>query len=300
MDLTQVLARGEALGLSLPFVLAGKLSLKAKATIPLGKLRDVKAYVFHGEATLKGAHVAGVDLGRLMARLDLENGILELSRLKGQLVNMPAGGLKNRSRPTDEFPDEGTLPAGGFRGRLRAELSPLGKLTAHLEGNALPLGEIAAPALPKPTPLGGLVDVHLDAGGDLEHATDPKAWTLDGQIDSHQITYREATLDAVAATVALKEGRFEVSELSATLEGQPLKAKAGVTLEALSVRGDARRERLGPGEAPGPDSGRAATVAGGRPAHRRGRGQWRSPAAPSRESRERHARSFSNRTGDVG
>ncbi len=231
VDLTQVLARGEALGLSLPFVLAGKLSLKASATIPLGKLRDVKAYVFHGEATLKGAHVAGVDLGRLTARLDLENGILELSQLKGQLVNMPSGGLKNRPQPTVDIADEGPLPAGGFRGRLRAELSPLGKLTAHLEGNALPLGEIAAPALPKPTPLGGLVDLNLDVSGDLERATDPKSWMLDGRIDSREITYREATLDAIVATVTLQQGRFEVSDLSATLAGEPLKAKVGVTLE---------------------------------------------------------------------
>lgn len=244
VDLTQILARADALGVHLPFVLAGRLSLKARATIPLGTLRDVSAYAFHGEATLEAAHVAGVDLGRLTARLALEEGVLELSQLKGQFVDMPAGGLTNRPAPTAEIPDQGPLPPGGFRGRLRAELSPPGRLEARLEGDALPLGELAAPALPRPTPLGGLVDVVLDIGGGLEHASDPRAWTLEGRIASRRITYREATLDAVAADLALREGRFEVAELSATLAGRPLAVRAGIALEApypfeatLDVRG---------------------------------------------------------------
>ena len=80
--------------------MAGKLSLKAKATIPLGHLADIKDYTIRGEATLKGATIDAVDLGRLSARFALVKGVLDLDDLSGQLVERPSGdGAKTRSGP---------------------------------------------------------------------------------------------------------------------------------------------------------------------------------------------------------
>ncbi len=232
VDLTKVLARGEAVGIHLPFVLAGKLSLKASATIPLRSLRDLKAYVFHGQLTLVEAHLDGIDLGRLTATLDLEDGLLELSHLKGQLVDLPDGGLKKRSEPTADFPDDGPLPEGGFRGRLRARLSPPGPLDASIEGHQLPLGELAAPALPRPTPLSGIIDINAQAKADMSRLSDLSAWTVNARIESQAIAYENARLDAVETRLTLEDSRLDMERLSATLAGQPLRAHASLRLSA--------------------------------------------------------------------
>jgi translocation and assembly module TamB len=244
VDLTQVLSKADALGLHLPFVVAGNLSLRARATIPLGALRDVKSYAFHGEATLKGANLAGVDIGHAVARLDLEDGVLELSDFRGRLVERPSGGLADLPEPTDPVPKEGPLPPGGFRGRLLAQVAPLGPLTAHFEANALPLAELAAPAFPRPTPVSGEADVAADLAGDLARAGDPAAWAFDARLAGRGLTYRGATLDDLAATVGVRESRLEVRGLSARLGGRPLEAGGSVGLAAphpfearLSVEG---------------------------------------------------------------
>ena len=89
------------------------------------------------------------------------------------------------------------MPPGGFRGTVHAELSPPGKLTAHFEGQALPVGELAAPALPKPTPLSGLLTFDLDAKGDIAERLRPEAWDVSGHARSERITYLKTTLDAL-------------------------------------------------------------------------------------------------------
>ncbi|MBX6314140.1 MAG: hypothetical protein IRY99_14675, partial [Isosphaeraceae bacterium] len=230
VELTQILARVEAMGLHLPFPAAGRLSLNAKLTIPLGKLRDLKAYTIQGDATLASAHIAGIDFGHLMARVDLKDGVLELQHLKGRLVDQPGGGITQRPEPTEPLPDEGPLPPGGFRAQLRAELSPPGRLTARFEGDELPLGELAAPALPHPTPLSGLVTLNATAEADVGALADPKTWAASGRIESRRISYRETTLDAVSTAFTVKEGRLEVADLSAQLAGKPLSGRLGVAL----------------------------------------------------------------------
>ena len=230
VDLTQVLSKADALGIHLPFVAAGKLSLKAQATIPLGSLKDVKSYAFHGEATLTSAHVAGVDLGRLTARLDLEDGVLELSKFHGQFVELPAGGLTNKPPETDPIPEEGPLPPGGFRGHLRAELSPMGPLVAKFEGRDVPLGEVLAPILPKPTPISGLIGFDADVKGDLAHAADPMSWTASAKLASREVQYRGATLNSASVMAALEGGTLTIKDLEATLEGSPLAGSGTLAL----------------------------------------------------------------------
>ncbi|HEX8199881.1 MAG TPA: YdbH domain-containing protein, partial [Isosphaeraceae bacterium] len=232
VDLNQLLARVQAMGIRVPVPLAGRLTLKAKATIPLGALRDVKEYAFNGEATLKGASIAGVDLGLVAARLVLDKGVLDLSDFRGRLVDRPAGGAANPPEATEPVPAEGPLPPGGFRGQLHAEISPPGKLTARFEGRELPVGELAAPALPQPTPLSGLVTVDVRADGSVATLADPKAWTASGHLESVRISYRQTTLDAVSTSVSLKEGRLDVPDLAAKLAGHPLTAKLTAELAA--------------------------------------------------------------------
>lgn len=241
VDLMQVVARAEALGLHVPVPLGGKLSLKAQATIPLGALRDVREYVFHGEASLTGASIAGVDLGRLTAKLVLDQGVLELSDFRGRLVNRPAGGPGDLPPSTEQVPAEGPLPAGGFRGMLRAELSPPGRLTASFTGNTLPLGEVLAPAFPKPTPVAGDVTFDFDAQAHVATISDPRAWALTGRVKAVQARYRGTILDAASTRLEIKQGRLVLSDLAARMSGQPLQGRLDFDLSAphaLSARVD--------------------------------------------------------------
>ncbi len=232
VDLVQLIARAEAMGIHLPVPVAGKLSLKANATIPLGALKDVKQYAFHGEATLKGAAIDNVDLGRVSARLDLENGVLDLTDFRGRIVDRPDGGTANPPPPTEAEKPDAPLPPGGFLGRVHAEISPQGALTAHFEGNALPVGELAAPALPHPSPLSGLVTFHLDASGQVAKLSDTSQWTASGRAESRKITYRGTVLDAFSSTFQLKNDHLEMPDMAATLGGQPLKAGIALGLAA--------------------------------------------------------------------
>ncbi|MEO6809668.1 MAG: AsmA-like C-terminal region-containing protein [Isosphaeraceae bacterium] len=230
VDLAQVVAKVEVFGIHLPFVVAGRLSLKAKATIPLGTLRDVKTYAFHGEATLQGASIAGVHLGHVVARLDLADGVLDLRDFRGLLVALQDEGIRVQTPETDPVPAAGPLPVGGFRTTLHAEIAPPGRLIVQFEGNQLPIGELTAPVLPGPTPLAGLLTTRVKAEADVARIVEPHAWTASGSLQSAQITYRGSTLDAVSTTFNLDDGRLDLPDLAAQLGKQLLKAQARLGL----------------------------------------------------------------------
>jgi translocation and assembly module TamB len=232
VDLGKLVRRVEKLGIRLPVAVAGRLSLKAKAKIPLGSFRDLKGYAFHGDLTLKGAKIAGVDLGRLEARLDLEDGVLALTDFRGRLVDQPGGPIHKTPAPSEPVAAEGPLPPGGFRGRLRAELSPPGPLTASIQGNQLPLGELLEPATHGPPPASGRITLDAEAQGRVDALGDSGAWAVKGRVESVQVRYRGTTLDAVSTAFALKEGHLELPDLEARMGGRPLQAQLKVDLAA--------------------------------------------------------------------
>ncbi|WP_406697260.1 AsmA-like C-terminal region-containing protein [Singulisphaera sp. Ch08] len=227
VDVAELIAKAQFLSaFPFPVPVTGKLSMKAKATLPLGHLSDIKQYLFDGDVTLKEASVFHVDFALLTARLELDNGILDLKELRGVLDARPDGGPDNPPRnQAPMVPAEGPLPPGGFRGHLRAEISPPGAFSAKFEGNQLPLCELSAPLLPRPTSLGGLASMNLEAACDLAKATDPAAWSVSGKVESVQITYRSAALDRVALQFQLKEGRLDLPSLTAQMAGHPLSVK---------------------------------------------------------------------------
>ena len=232
VELKTLVARAALLRIKLPSDLAGRFSLKVRAAIPLGDLRDVKAYVIHGRASLAGASIAGVDVAHASARLDLDDGILEMTDFQGVLVNLPDGGGDNRPEPVEPIAPNRPLPEGGFRGGLRAELSPPGRLLAHLEADQLPLGELVAPVLPRPTPVSGLVSVVAKADAAINALTDPKAWKATGRLDGAHITHGTATLDSLSARFSLDGGTLAIPELTAQLAGRPLEARLNAQLHA--------------------------------------------------------------------
>ncbi len=230
VDLKTLVVKAEKLGIQVPVPVAGRFSIKATATIPLGSLRDVKSYAFHGDATLSAASIDHVDLGQLTTRIDLANGVLELKDFRGQLVNRPDGADTNPPAETALPPTAGELPIGGFRANLRAEVSPRGAATVRIEGRDLPLGELFAPVLPVPTPISGDLTMRAEARADLAHLADPKTWTLDGRFENRLIRYQGAVLDHASYRARLEGGRIDLTDFDAKLAGRPMRASVGLDL----------------------------------------------------------------------
>ena len=230
VDLLTIVAKARKFGFEVPIPIAGRFSITAEATIPLGTLRDLKAYGFKGDATLRGASLDNVDLGLVTTHVDLTNGVLTLTDFRGRLVDRPNGGVANPPAPSGNTPSAGPLPAGGFRGQVRAALVPKGQITAKFEGQALPLGEVFAPFLPQPSPLGGEATVRFDASANLANLGDSKTWNLSGHIDSRRIKYQGAELDQVTSSFGVKQGRVDLPDFAAKLLGKPLQARLSAGL----------------------------------------------------------------------
>ena len=230
VELATILAKVERFGIKVKFPIRGRLTINATATIPLDAFQNLKGYVIHGDAKLTNASIDYVDLGELAAHLDVEDGVVNLGDFRGVLVDRPADGGPPPSAPIP--PKDGPLPEGGFRANLRAEIAPKGMATAKVEGYHLPLGELFAPFLPVPTPLSGDVSIQAEAGVNLASLSDPRAYTLVGDLESRRIAYKKARLDRVASKFAIRDGKATIDELSALLKGKPLQVRADLALSA--------------------------------------------------------------------
>ncbi len=232
VDLKTLVAKAEKFGIKIPVPVAGRFSIRATATIPLADLGDIRAYAFHGDASLSAASIDHVDLGQLMTRIDVGDGVIELKDFRGHLVNRPEGDASHPPVETPLPPVQGELPVGGFRASLRAEIAPRGAATVRFEGRDLPLGEIFAPFLPVPTPLSGDLTMRAEARAGLANLADTKTWTLDGRFENRLIRYQGAVLDHASYGAQLKNGRLEISNFDAKLAGRPMRASIGVGLAA--------------------------------------------------------------------
>ena len=114
----------------------------------------------------------------MVAHLDVEDGVVNLSDFRGTLVDRPADAESAPTVAAAAPTWAGELPDNGFRANLRAEIEPRGMATATIEGNHLPLGELFAPFLPVPTPLSGNLSIRTEVGVDLKSLRDPRAYRL--------------------------------------------------------------------------------------------------------------------------
>ncbi|HEV3166045.1 MAG TPA: AsmA-like C-terminal region-containing protein, partial [Isosphaeraceae bacterium] len=224
-------------GVKLPEELAGRLSMQAKGVIPLRALSQPHQYVVHGQAVVNEAVAAGLSLGRLATRLDLDEGTLVLTELRGRLADKSKGAAAAATEQEEPVPAEGPLPVGSYRGELRADLAEAGgRLTTTVEAHRLPAGALAELALPKSVSLAGRISATARAEALVASAGDPMSWTAKGRAESDRLAYFRGTeadpvvAESVATSIALEEGRLVLTDLSAKLGEQPLRAQLEVGL----------------------------------------------------------------------
>ena len=241
VDLKTILDKAEKFGIKVGFPISGRLTVKATATLPLATLRDIRAYKIHGDASLTDASIDYVDVGEVAVHLDVENGVVNLSDLRGVLINRPEDDIDHLPVKVAIPTREGELPPGGFRGDLRAEVEPRGTLSARFRGEQLPLGELFAPFLPVPTPLSGDLTIHTKASVNLASLTNPLAYHLEGDLESHSVNFKGAKLDLVSTRFGVKDGRASISEFSAMMADRPMSAEVGLNLSppyAFNAKGN--------------------------------------------------------------
>ncbi len=217
---------------------SGRVGLEASVRFPLGALDDLRAYQAHGTADVAGATIGDLDLGRIRARLDLSGGILEVADLRGRMVDRPAGG--GRPAATDAPPAQGPLPRGGFRGRVRAELTGDHGLEVNMEGVELPVAELlnvspsivppSAPPTLRGIPIRGLLTIRAQAKAKGRDSWDPHTWTLAGHAQMPEVSYQTLTVKDVTTSLAIESGRLVLSDLAGHLGSATLKGRLALDL----------------------------------------------------------------------
>ena len=217
---------------------SGRVGLEASVRFPLGALEDLKAYQAHGTADMAGATIGGLDLGRIRARFDLTGGILEVDGLRGRMVDRPAGG--GRPAATDAPPAEGPLPRGGFRGRVRAELTGDHGLAVDMEGVELPVAELlnVSPSIVPPSapptlrgfPIAGLLTIRAQAKAKGRDSWDPRTWTLSGQAEMPEVSYQSLAVKDVTTKVAIESGHLLLTDLAGHLGAATLRGRLALDL----------------------------------------------------------------------
>jgi translocation and assembly module TamB len=229
VDLAPLIAKVKA-RISLPFPVhcSGRLSVNARATVPLRQLGDLREYAFHGALTLRNASLFGLHVKHLAAEVDLTQGVLQLLDFRGILVDHSAAQSAGDSVVGPAR--TGALPRCGFRGSFRAELAPLGRFTARFQANELPAAELVAPVRGHVGPIGGRLSIEGDVQANLRNAAKARAWTFSGTLAGTQLTYHGAVLDRVALAFNGRDGRLEVTKVEARLQDESLAGAFNVDL----------------------------------------------------------------------
>jgi len=211
LDLAKLLKDTE---LKVPYSVAGKVSFQVKAGIPLEGAGDVKKYTFHGDAQVRDLDVAGFRVASAETEVDLADGLLRLTKLKGNL-------------PPDAS-DPKSVPAT-FSGSGTVQIAPPGDLHLGLAVEHFSLGQMAkltATSLPVQGEVSGAVDVTAA----YEHLQEPSAWRGAANLTTPRITALGWTLRDGLAKMRLSNGAVVLDEFRANVEGAKITGSGNLEL----------------------------------------------------------------------
>jgi hypothetical protein len=216
------------LNVKLPVAITGRLSFNVQLGLPVNATTDYKAYRMSGTAQLLRADVAGLQISEVRGRVRLDNGVLTVDELRG---TVPA------VRKDD--------PAGGFSGKARIDLFPLGDLTASMTLDHLPL-DVLLNRLPGTANLAhGLFDGDFTLRAQASRLSEPAAYVASGTIRAEKLFAYGLTLTKATGQLSLDQGTARVRKLRGTLEGAvvALEGQADLTARDVPYQGKATLEK---------------------------------------------------------
>lgn len=211
VDLEQLV---KGLELELPFRVAGRVTFKIHAAMPVNSPRDLKAYRFQGTVDLSRLILADLEMEEVRARVIYADGVLRLEELTGKV---PAG-------PKTE--------AGRFNGTARMELLPRGDLTARLALERIPLDRILSLVPGAAEQTGGTFSGKAEVKAPVDQLRDVTAWQASGTIGSELLQAYGLRLTDASAALRLERGVLSAKDVRGRLEDSRVTGTAELNLIA--------------------------------------------------------------------
>ena len=201
----------KAQGVNLPFPIDGKLSFQVKASIPIDRVADLKAYKAEGSMRITQLVMSGAKIEEVNADFHYADGTLFLTSLK------VAVGAEEADK------DNG----GTMQGSGQMQIRPLGDLRLDLTLDRVPVH----PLLDLPADkLEGTFSGKVSLRGQTNKLQSIQALEADGVLRSDRLKIYGLLLDPVLASVRLKDGIVKLDDLKVRVEGTPVNASAELRL----------------------------------------------------------------------
>lgn len=214
VDVGELVKKAEV---SLPVAIAGKVSFQVRVSLPINRPGDLRSYKVHGTAQAGPLTIDALTLETLTATVDLADGVLTLSSLKGQFA-----------RATK------SAPAGVVEGNAHVQIAPkLGTLHADLTLERVPLTQLARAAGAATVPVTGTLSGKFAARVPADRANEPTVWLAGGTLTSARVTAYGLDLEDVATSLFLKDGVLRLTKFQGRLAGADVTGGAELTLTGV-------------------------------------------------------------------
>jgi hypothetical protein len=211
VDLADLVQRME---LKIPLALAGRVSLSAKAQLPLNQVSDPRAYRLTGKTNASRLSIEHVDFENVNADLILRDGVLSLTNLVGTI-------------PKLEISD---MAAGTVSGQARAELFPLKDLSAEMSIERLPVGIVARLLGMALEGNRGMIGGVLKFHSPIASLRDPQNWKASAELASNRLDVFGHSANSVLLAATISEGTARVTRFSAQVDGARLESDGSLEL----------------------------------------------------------------------
>ncbi|WP_166831753.1 hypothetical protein [Thalassoroseus pseudoceratinae] len=219
-DVAKLNRRLNLIGIGLPFTITGNVTTEIQIGVPLGALRNTKAYRIDGVISSSSLIVSGVRLEALRADVKYRNGVLDLQPIAFALPDLP------------ENPNAPQAATGQFRGAIRLELVPSGDMSADLTLTTIPFRPVTEQIPNLPAVETGALDGQLTASVPLEKLSDLSAWNLDGNLTVSDFKTFGQTLRSARVDLEADNGILQVTELDGRIDGATIGGTAELKLTA--------------------------------------------------------------------
>jgi translocation and assembly module TamB len=225
VDIAEVIQRAQV---QLPIQVAGRVSLSAKARLPLDRMRDFRAYQLTGRASASRLTIEGVDLADLRADLTFQDGVLSLANLSGSV------------------PGENRNPraVGKLAGGARLGLFPQSDLTAEFSLDRIPVGAILRRLGVSGEHERGVLAGRVAFQSPLAGLRDPKNWAAAAELRSDHFQLFGRNLSELQLAIRVADGIARSTR--ATVRGEGIALQGDGSLELATPYPFSAQVRLSP------------------------------------------------------
>ncbi len=246
VDVQNLLARLNSIGLEIPVDAEGDVSVAFTVSVPWTSLRDGKAYRFQGRIRSKRLRLEHLLLEDFDADVTYRDGVLNLADVQGRWTDNrqldPSVGLPVADSDNDS--GQATAPTGGsFKGNASVEVLPRGDFQATLQADSLPIGPLHDLLLSvnkqaDARAVGGIVSGDLQFRAPVDQLREVTRWTVDADLQIDDFGYDGAVpLSADTGRIRIRDGIIHLDEVHVTSSAAPdIRIDLAAQLELIDRR----------------------------------------------------------------